>query len=52
MPEVIDNKEFFLDCITIHYKSYNLFEELMEMDLMQKRVEFIQTMKDGMVGYG
>ena len=48
MPELLDNKEF-LDCIQLHYKSYNLFEELMEMDLMQKRVEFIQTMKDGMV---
>ena len=48
MPELLDNKEF-LDCIQLHYKSYNLFEELMEMDLMQKRVEFIQSMKDGMV---
>lgn len=48
IPELVDQKEF-LDCIQLHYKSYNLFEELMEMDLMQKRVEFIQTMKDGMV---
>ena len=48
IPELADQKEF-LDCIQLHYKSYNLFEELMEMDLMQKRVEFIQTMKDGMV---
>ena len=48
IPELLDNKDF-LDCIQLHYKSYNLFEELMEMDLMQKRVEFIQTMKDGMV---
>lgn len=48
IPELLDNKEF-LDCIQLHFKSYNLFEELMEMDLMQKRVEFIQTMKDGMV---
>ena len=48
MPELLDNKEF-LECIQLHYKSYNLFEELMEMDLMQKRVEFIQSMKDGMV---
>lgn len=48
IPELVENKEI-LDCIQLHYKSYNLFEELMEMDLMQKRVEFIQTMKDGMV---
>lgn len=48
IPELVENKEF-LDCIQLHYKSYNLFEELMEMELMQKRVEFIQTMKDGLV---
>ena len=48
MPELLDNKEF-LECIQLHYKSYNLFEELMEMELMQKRVDFIQSMKDGMV---
>ena len=48
IPELADNKEF-LDCIQLHYKSYNLFEELMEMELMQKRVEFIQSMKDGLV---
>ena len=48
MPELADQKEF-LDCIQLHWKSYNLFEELMEMELMQKRVDFIQSMKDGMV---
>lgn len=48
IPELADNKEF-LDCMQLHYKSYNLFEELMEMELMQKRVEFIQSMKDGLV---
>lgn len=48
MPELVDQKEF-LDCIQLHYKSYNLFEELMEMELMQKRVDFIREMKDGMV---
>jgi hypothetical protein len=48
IPELQDNLEF-LECIQLHYKSYNLFEEMMEMDLMQKRVEFIQTMKDGLV---
>lgn len=48
MPDLQNNKEF-LDCIQLHYKSYNLFEEMLEMELMQKRVEFIQTMKDGLV---
>jgi hypothetical protein len=33
----------------LKYNSYNIFEELLEMDLMQKRVEFIQMMKDSMV---
>jgi hypothetical protein len=28
IPELLDNKEF-LDCIQLHFKSYNLFEELM-----------------------
>lgn len=48
IPELIENKEF-LECVQLHYKSYNLFEELMEIDLMEKRVDFIKNMKDGMV---
>jgi hypothetical protein len=48
VPELIDSKEI-LECIQLHFKSNNLFEELMEMDLMQKRVEFIGAMKDGMI---
>lgn len=48
IPELQDNREV-LEAISLQYHSYNLFEEMMEMELMQKRVEFIQTMKDGMV---
>jgi hypothetical protein len=48
IPELQDNKAF-LEAISLQYKSYNLFEEMMEMELMQKRVEFIQTMKESMV---
>lgn len=48
IPELQDNKEF-LEAISLQYKSYNLFEEMMEMELMQKRVEFIQSMKESMV---
>lgn len=48
MPELQDERPF-LNSIQLKYNSYNLFEELMEMDLMQKRVDFIQTMKDSMV---
>jgi hypothetical protein len=45
---LVDNKAF-LEAISLQYKSYNLFEEMMEMELMQKRVEFIQTMKESMI---
>lgn len=48
IPELQDNKSF-LEAISLQYKSYNLFEEMMEMELMQKRVEFIQTMKESMI---
>ena len=48
MPEMQDERPF-LNSIQLKYNSYNLFEEMMELDLMQKRVDFIQTMKDSMV---
>lgn len=48
IPELQDNREV-LEAISLQYHSYNLFEEMMEMELMQKRVDFIQSMKDGMV---
>ena len=48
IPELQDNRQF-LEAIALQYKSYNLFEEMMEMELMQKRVEFIQTMKESMI---
>jgi hypothetical protein len=48
IPELQDNQAF-LTCIQLHYKSYNLFEELMEIELMTKRVEHIQNMKDSMI---
>ena len=48
IPELQDNKAF-LEAISLQYKSYNLFEEMMEMELMQKRVEFIQSMKESMI---
>ena len=47
-PELQENRQF-LEAVSLQYKSYNLFEEMMELDLMQKRVEHIQTMKDSMV---
>ena len=48
IPELQDNRDI-LEAVSLQYKSYNLFEEMMDIELMQKRVEFIQTMKDGMV---
>lgn len=48
IPELQDNKQF-LEALSLQYKSYNLFEEMMDMELMQKRVEFIQTMKESMI---
>jgi hypothetical protein len=48
IPELQDNRQF-LEAISLQFKSYNLFEEMMELDLTQKRCEFIQNMKDSMV---
>lgn len=48
IPELQDNKQI-LEAVSLQYKSYNLFEEMMELELMQKRVEHIQTMKDSMI---
>lgn len=48
IPEIADDKAF-LNSIQLQWKSYNLFEELMQIELQDKRVEFIQNMKDSMV---
>ena len=48
LPELQDNRQF-LEAISLQYKSYNLFEEMMEQELATKRVEFIQTMKESMI---
>jgi hypothetical protein len=48
VPELQDNRQF-LDAVSLQYKSYNLFEEMMEQELATKRVEFIQTMKESMI---
>lgn len=46
--ELRDNRQL-LEAIQLQYKSYNLFEELLEMELMEKRATFIQTMKESMI---
>lgn len=48
VPELQDNKQF-LEAISLQYKSYNLFEEMMEQELAAKRIEFIQNTKESMV---
>ena len=47
-PELQDNKQI-LEAVSLKYQSYNLFEELMELEIMHKRVDFIQNMKESMV---
>lgn len=48
IPDLEKDKDF-LGCIGLKYHSMNLFAELMDMDIMQKRVDFIQAMKDGLI---
>ena len=48
IPEMQTNPDF-ATCIQMQYKSYNLFEEMMQIALMEKRTEFIQNMKESMV---
>lgn len=48
IPELMDNKDFH-EAISLNYKTYNPFEEMIELELMEKRVQFIQTMKESMV---
>ena len=48
IPEMQANQDF-ATCIQMQYKSYNLFEEMMQIALMEKRTEFIQNMKESMV---
>lgn len=48
IPEMQDNPDF-ATCIQVQYKSYNLFEEMMQLALMERRVNHIQDMKDALV---
>lgn len=45
IPEMQKNREF-QDCVQLHYNSYNLFEEMMELQLMDKRIESLNNMKE------
>ena len=48
IPDMQTVKDF-QTCLQVQYKSYNLFEELMQIQLMDRRVEFIQNMKESMI---
>ncbi len=48
VPELQHQREL-LDAIQLRYNSNNLFEELFEQEIVLKRAEFIQTMKDSLI---
>ena len=48
IPDIKNDKRI-LDAVSLHWNSYNQFEEMMNIEIMGKRVEFIQTMKEGIV---
>ena len=48
IPDIKNDKRI-LDAVSLHFNSYNEFEEMMQIEVMTKRVEFIGTMKDSLV---
>lgn len=46
IPDIKNDKRI-LDSVSLRWNSYNLFEEMMNIEIMTKRIEFIGTMKDG-----
>lgn len=47
IPDIKNDKRI-LESISLQWNSYNLFEEMMNIEVMTKRVEFIGTMKDNL----
>ena len=45
IPDIKNDKRI-LDAMSLHFNSYNLFEEMMNMEIMQKRIDFIASFKD------
>ena len=48
IPDIKNDKRI-LESVSLRWNSYNLFEEMMNIEVMTKRVEFIGTMKDSLV---
>ena len=46
-PELQENRQI-LEGLSMQYHSYNLFEEMMDLELMQKRIDFITSVKESM----
>lgn len=47
VPDIKNDKRI-LDSISLRWNSYNLFEEMMNIEVMTKRIEFIGSMKDSL----
>ena len=47
IPDIKNDKRI-LDSISLRFNSYNQFEEMANIEIMSKRVEFIGTMKDSL----
>ncbi len=48
IPELRDNRDV-LEAVSLQFHSYNLFEELLQMEIDQKKIDFIQTMKESLI---
>jgi len=48
LPDIVNNNNIYR-AITLKYASYNVFSELMEEELMDKRAQFVQSMKESVV---
>jgi len=48
IPDIKNDKRI-LDAISLRWNSYNQFEEMANIEIMTKRIEFIGTMKDSLV---
>ena len=47
IPDIKNDKRI-LDSVSLRWNSYNLFEEMMNIEIMTRRIEFIGTMKDSL----
>lgn len=48
VPELMDHRDL-LECVCLSFHTYNPFAEMLEIEMMQKRTEHIQQMKESMV---